>query len=74
MSAYRAAIADVERIAPERNALLRRQLEANGVVQLELTEGKRLVLGLDVLMRRDLKGDQTLLATWRRIRKNDHSP
>lgn len=71
VSAYRAAIADVERIAPERNALLRRQLQANAVVQLELQKGKRLVLGLNALMRRDLKGEQALLATWRQIRKND---
>ncbi len=70
--AYRAAIADVERVAPERDALLRRQLEANAVVQLALQKGKRLVLGLDVVIRSDLRGEQTLLATWRQIKKNDH--
>jgi hypothetical protein len=65
---YRAAIADVERLAPERDALLQRQIRASAAVQLELQKGKRLVQALNAVLRRDLKTQPELLATWQKTK------
>jgi uncharacterized protein (UPF0335 family) len=66
---YRAAIAAVERVERERDRLLRRQIETSAAVQMELQKGKRLVQGLSAVLRRDLKGEPALLATWQKIKR-----
>src|SRR5438105_555302 len=69
LAQYREALADVERVTAERDALRRRQIAANAAIQVELLKGKRAVLGLNALLRQDLKKEPESLATWRTIKR-----
>ena len=70
LAQYREALADIDRVTAERDTLRRRQIEANAAIQVELLKGKRAVLGLNAVLRRDLKKEPELLATWRTIKRN----
>ena len=69
---FRAAIADVEGVTRERDVLLRRQIEANASIQMELRKGKRLVSVLDAVLRGDLKDKPELLAAWQKIKRSSY--
>src|SRR6266568_4812300 len=69
LAKYREALADVDRVSAERDTLRRRQVEAGAAIQVELLKGKRAVLALNAVLRRDLKKEPELLATWRTIKR-----
>ena len=69
LEGFGAAITAVERVIAERDSLRRRQIEASSAIQLELHKGKRAVLGLNAVLRKDLKVTPELLATWKKIKR-----